>query len=162
MPRAFYLGIDNTQPNVVRVLCLASEDLLGTWPYCWTCIKSTDALQAFWTANMGMLLPDAAATTVLEHDPFGVTAWFRNKGVSVAHYDRHVLHQDFDWDDDSEYLDISHAYRCAHALALRAVFEAEAAVVVEQMHREIRVLRNRIVALEQAAQRLDVLIPCPF
>jgi hypothetical protein len=159
MPRALYLGIDNSQPNVIRVVCLVSEDLLDTWPLCWTSSKSLEAFKAFWRENIGGV--DAAAATILEHDTFGILNWLNERGVNTPRYHRRELDDILEWaaplDDE-----MSRAYRRAHALAMRAAFDAEGSQVAGQMYEEIHSLRNRVDALEQAAQRLNVMLHCPF
>ncbi len=162
MPRALYLGIDNTQPNVVRVVCLTSEALLDTWPCCWTCSKSLLAFQIFWKANLGTVLPDAAATTIIGHDPFEIMAWLREKGIPITSYPRQDLHEIFAWGPDDEELEFSQTYHRAHALALRAAYDAEAPIVVGEILEEVQMLRYRLATLQQTAERLQQLLPCPF
>lgn len=161
----FYLGIDNTQRNVVRAVCLASDDLLDTWPCCWSSGKSLPAFQAFWIANMGYQLPLVAATTATGHDPFEVTAWLVENGVLIRCYHRQELYDLPYLDSEAELTDLPKPFHRAYALALRVAYDNEASFVVGQMLREIRALRGRIRALEQAAFRLEQLepyLPCPF
>lgn len=75
-----YLGIDNRQPNLLRLVGLTLDDLfhldIGT---VWSRrFKSLQALQ-----SLGLERTTVVATTGLQQDPFGALSWLGTQGLKI-------------------------------------------------------------------------------
>lgn len=150
-PARLYVGIDNTQPNVVRVAILSAGDLFYTWPIARARCRTLPAFQAFWKGATERHQPVAVATTVLRHDPFDTLAWLSAAGFPATQHDRMDLLGDF---DQLSAFELPPSYRRAHALALRAAYFLEAPRVVEELWHEMGQIEGRVKEAQAAFNRL--------
>lgn len=126
-----YLGVDNTQPNAIRIVGVLTED-----HFCWEAtplfsIRYTgrQPLERFWERVLGKVLPDAVAATALRHDPFSTLSWFEEQGVKVCRYGRYDLSWIGHFVHD-EWHEVSQRYTRARTLGLRIAYQFEAAYIL--------------------------------
>jgi hypothetical protein len=155
-----YIGLDNSQPNVVRVVCLTLKGALwsnGSW---WRKVNHLNRWVAFWRTGLYMGEPTEVACTALAHDPFDILAWVRSQGIPVTHYHKNELPGLITaWE---AVLGPPPTYRRAYALALRAAYKHEAPKVVEELWHEMGRLSCRLTDVQRAFNRLLELVPCSF
>ena len=155
--RGLYLGLDNTQPNLARVVCVTTAVGWNWLPsaHAWTQSRSLLAFQAFWTQEG--LRPDALAATTVRQDPFGVIAWLEGQGLHFARYDQVELYHGFDEAGDPD--ELPPRYRRAYSLALRAAFQSEAPSVAIELSSSLHCLQERMFEMQRILKRLVDVIP---
>lgn len=156
--RSLYLGLDNTQPNLCRAVCVATEPG-WQWmpsPYSWSQSLSLQEFQAFWLSGE-LFRPDGLASTVLKHDPFGIMAWLEAQDLAFTRYDKYDLYHGLDEAGDPS--ELPPCYRRAYSLALQAAFTAEAPCVAIELSSSLNLLRERVARMESILDRLTHVIP---
>lgn len=79
-----YLGIDNRQPNLLRVVGLSLDDLFhldigAVWS---KRFRSLEALQS----SLKLDRTTIVATTEFKQDPFGALSWLKDQGLQVSRF----------------------------------------------------------------------------
>jgi hypothetical protein len=158
----FYVGVDNTQPNAVRLVGVLTEDLWEATPLFSVRYTGRCPFNRFWRTVQGDVLPDAVAATTLKHDPFGTIKWFEDRGVRVCRYQRYDLPWLDGFVEEDELLKLPRQYTRAYTLGLRIAYQQEVAWVIDLINWEITRLHTQMRDLERACHKLVAVAPCPF
>lgn len=155
--RGFYLGLDNTQPNLCRAVCISTEIRWEWMPslHSWSQSHSLQDFQEFWRREA--FRPDGLASTILEHDPFGVMAWLEGQDLAFTRYNKYDLYHGLDEAGDPS--ELPGCYRRAYSLALQAAFTAEAPSVAIELSSALHFLRERVTRMEAILSRLIHVTP---
>ncbi len=144
-----YLGIDNRQPNLLRVVGLTLDDLFhldigAVWS---KRFKSLEALQ-----TVGLDRTTVVATTELKQDPFGAVSWLEAQGLQISRvgpYDTPYFGPE--WGKC-----VTRPFRLAFELAHHCAYQHGAPKLLWELFRdtnylqlELDELRARIGALEE-------------
>ena len=153
-----YLGIDNTQPNAVRVFALASDGLSFGLPIGGRRFKDRDSFLAWWEKKASQRHPAGLSTTKTPRDPFGCLGWLEAQGQYIRRYNSYDLTEGF-LDCASS---IPRRLKVAYSLALRVAYESEVKWLVDDLHRDLSYLRDSLKRMERQFQLVQSVIPCPF
>lgn len=77
-----YLGIDNRQPNLLRLVGLTLDDLFEPGPVWSRRFKSLEMLRATLRPHRATIV----ATTEIEQDPFGALSWLKEQGLQINRF----------------------------------------------------------------------------
>lgn len=150
-----YLGIDNRQPNLLRVVGLTLDDLSqldhgAVWS---RRFKSLEALQA-----MGLERTTVVATTELKQDPFGALSWLAAQGLPISR----VGPYDTPFFGPGWGKCVNRQFRRAFELAHHCAYQHGSPKLLWELFRdanylqmELDELRARIVALEEYHSTMD-------
>jgi len=154
MNHHFFLGIDNSQPNIARTVCLTLD---GTDTSCLTYFRSKSllAFQGILEKTVGEMRPDAVATGNFPHDPFGTLDWLRQQETQIAYYDKHQTMGMVD-QDDLEFDELPKVYSRAYELALRLAYEVGWPRIIEAVGLEATYLRHKLSELQSQFEYLDL------
>lgn len=144
-----YLGLDNRQPNVLRVVGMTLDDLshldVGT---IWS--RRFKSLEAF--QSVGLDQRTVVATTELRQDPFGALSWLEDQGLQISRvgpYDTPYFGPE--WGKC-----VTRPFRLAFELAHHCAYLHGAPKLLWELYRDARYLqmefdelRARIGALEE-------------
>jgi hypothetical protein len=156
--RGLYLGLDNTQPNIARVVCVTTVPGWSWLPsvHAWARSSNLQAFQSYWSGAVG-LRPDGLATTSLRHDPFGVMAWLEGRyELPFTRYDKYDLYHGLDEAGDP---DLPPCYHRAYSLALQVAFASEAPAVAIELNDSLHRMQERMLELRRVLDRLVHAIP---
>jgi hypothetical protein len=150
--KSIYLGIDNTQPNSIRIVGLSieeawSEEFLFSLQYSGGCGGGNRHL----LRQLARYAPRAVATTVLEHDPFSVMAGLELPVYRYHQYDLPQLGRTTP--------EIPPNYLRASKLAIKLAFQLEAFRKLNDFRFDIYYLNGEIDKLHRAFDRLFEMMP---
>ena len=154
MPDNLYLGLDNTQPNVLRAVYVLTERPFSASVLKWQRCKDLDKFQKL----IEEFPPTITAVSQSNHDPWGAVSWLSQRPPPIRQYPAHQLLDPFDEVDLKE---MPQLYRRAYCLAYQAVYEYEAPRAVEALWNEIHWAK---LSLDRMSRDLDRLatIAMPF
>jgi hypothetical protein len=156
VPNNVFFGLDNTQPNVLRVASVLVEKPFHTSVFAYRRCQNFKQFQTFVEANF---TPALAATSTLHHDPCAAIAWTTQRQIAVRRYTPLDLFHPSDLDQE-RYL--PRVYKSAYSLAIRAAYEFEAPRALESLWREIYWARETFERLERTANALCRFDEVPF
>lgn len=156
-----YLGLDNTRPAAIRAVWLVAESRWCISPLLWGKFCSLQELTDAFTTIPPPNYPTTVAIATRKRDLFGGVEWLTDLGLQVTRYSRRQT-----WiggfDEEAENWGLPRAYRRAYGLALRAAYEREAPVLLDELRTELEFCRASIEDLEEVFERLQAVCPCPF
>lgn len=155
--KSVYLGIDNAQPNCVRIVGLTLEEAWHEETLFHFRYRGEVGPAALWHQKLKRHKPKAVATTVLGHDPFSILEGFGSLDIPIHRYDRHDLPG-----LGRRAPEIPHGYWCAARLAIRLAYQKEAYHKLESIDWEIQWLKDEMERLRRACELIKDLVPCPF
>lgn len=155
--KSVYLGIDNTQPNCVKIVGLTIEEAWNEETLFCFRYRGEVTPAALWRRKVESYKPKAVATTVLEHNPFTIFDCLDSLGIPIHRYDRNDL-------PGLGYRtpEIQPGYRFAARLAMRLAYQCEAYHKLANIDWEIWYLKEEIEKLKRACERIKDIVPCPF
>lgn len=156
--RGLYLGLDNTQPNTVRIVCVETVPGWSWLPgvHAWVRSDSLEGFQSYWSREVVLRL-DGLATTSVRHDPFGVMAWLEGQyELPFTRYYKRDLYHDLDEAGDP---DLPPCYHRAYSLALQVAFASEAPSVAIELNDSLHRMQERMLELRRVLDRLVHVIP---
>ena len=143
-----YLGVDNTQPNLVRIVCIDNEGLEDPMPIWHEKFLSLADLQRY--LNGFLCSAMVAATTLVRKDPFDAFQWLRSQRVRLRRYCRHnIAPLQQDWEDY-----VPRPYRRAFGLARCAIYHQEAPHLLWNLFEQASDLESQVQGI---AEQLEVL-----
>lgn len=150
--RCVYLGVDNTQPGLLRVVCLEISGLCDPRPLWGKRIQDQRSMIELITPYIGRIL--MVATTPTPHDPFGILYWLTAEhGLRLIRVGRYEVPWYFDACAD----DTPAPYRRALLIAHCAAYDYGAPRLVCQLQREMWSLRTQLSELQSQLH----LLSCP-
>jgi hypothetical protein len=158
------IGLDNTQPNILRVVDLWAEKVLEPWPGTQhQKIKSLPEFQTYWAdRHVDNYAGFALAATSVQTDPFGCLAWLAEQGRTVKRFHDFELPnvRYFEPQEDELFgFLLPRPYLRAFGLAIIAAYEAVGSRALEGLWGETAHLQDRMRQLERSLRRASAIIP---
>lgn len=155
MPDNIYLGLDNTQPNMLRAVYVLTERPFTTsvikWERCKDLLQFQQLIKHF--------IPSMVAISTIRHDPYGAITWLCERQTPMQRFSAHEFTAPFDEDDE---LQLPKSYRRAHSLAYQAAYEFEAPRALEALWRDMQLAKLTLDQMELDFNRLQSLHSIPF
>lgn len=158
------IGLDNTQPNTLRVVDLWAEKVLEPWPGTQhQKIKSLDEFRAYWAdRRVDCYAGMAVAAVTVDTDPFGCLAWLAEQGHTVNRYSELQLPnmRYFEPQDDELFgYVLARPYVRAFGLAILAAYDLVGPRAIEGLWKEAAEIQDRTRKMEVALRRASAIIP---
>ena len=147
MPDNLYLGLDNTQPNVLRALYLLTERPFSCSVLKWGRCKDLPRFQEF----VSHFAPTIIAVSTVSHDPFGAISWLAERRSPIQRHPTNELLNPFYEKDE---LDLPKTYRRAYSLAYQAAYQFEAPRALEALWHEMHWAKSALERMERDFNRL--------
>ncbi len=153
--KSVYLGIDNTQPNSVRIVGLTieeawSEEVLVSLRHGAGQVSDNRHI----LRRLAHYCPKAVATTVLEHDPFSIMA---SLDLPIYRYHKYELPE-----VGRTTPQIPSNYKRAAKLAIKLAFQLEAFRKLSDFKFDLYYLNGEIDKLHRACKRIYEMMPCHY
>lgn len=148
---ARYLGVDNSQNNVLRLVCVEPVGPRYPRPVWWKRVTTIEALHH----AIQLPAPTFAGITRLKHDPFGGVKWLRSVASSVGSFGP----ADEPWFIDDLVGFVPKPFRRAYALAHCAAHRDGASVMLHDLHVLTLRLRAEVSSLQQEVWALSQSLP---
>lgn len=152
-----YLGVDNTQPGQLRIVCLEVSGLRDPGPLWYKRIHDHRAMIELITPYLGRIM--VVATTPAAHDPFGILHWLTMvHGLRLIRVGRHEV----PWYFDACVDDTPKPYRRALTIAHCAAYDYGAPRLVCQLQQEIWRLRTQLDQIQENLHLINNPDEIPF
>lgn len=156
-----YIGLDNSQPNAIRAVCLDADATLNPNPIWFERFKDLEGLQR---TLLPFLTPDASVGAISKrrggHNTFGAMTWLRSTGLRVSGPGSPVDWHSFG--DDCESYGLGRSFRRAFALARAVAYRHQLPRLVWDVFYEADYLSRELTGLVGRLTRLACVVPFPY
>lgn len=156
-----YIGLDNSQPNVIRVVCLDADATLDPSPIWFERFKNLEDFQdTMWPFLDSNVSVGAISKKRGGHNTFGAITWLRTTGLSVSGPGSPV---DWRWfGDDYETYGLGRSFRRAFALARAVAHRHQLPRLVWEIYYEADHLSRELGGLLKRLANLARVVPFPY
>lgn len=156
-----YIGLDNSQPNIIRVVCLDADATLDPSPIWFERFKNLENFQdTMWpfldsNASVGAISKKGGG-----HNTFGAITWLRATGLSVSGPGSPA---DWRWfGNDCESYGLGRSFRRAFALARAVAHRHQLPRLVWEIFYEADYLSRELNGLLGRLTNLARVVPFPY